>query len=139
MKTCRDGAPVLTNYATENVWRINDWQMGVTEGGSSGSPLFNENGHLIGQLWRGSAACSGTNDNGGYDEYGRFDVSWDAGTTVATRLREWLDPSNTGEVIIDQFENLDSINIFSIKKAGRKKAILVDPTTQLSPVFLANS
>ena len=103
MKTCRDGAPVLTNYATENVWRINDWQMGVTEGGSSGSPLFNENGHLIGQLWRGSAACSGTNDNGGYDEYGRFDISWDAGTTVATRLREWLDPSNTGEVIIDQY------------------------------------
>jgi lysyl endopeptidase len=103
MKTCRDGSPVLTNYTTENVWRINDWEMGVTEPGSSGSPLFNENGRIVGQLWRGSAACSGTNDNGGFDEYGRFDTSWDAGTTIATRLREWLDPSNTEELFIDQY------------------------------------
>ncbi len=103
MKTCKDGAPVLTNYATENVWRINDWEMGVTEPGSSGSPLFNENGRIIGQLWRGSAACSGTTDNSGYDEYGRFDVSWDAGTTVASRLKEWLDPANSGELTIDQY------------------------------------
>lgn len=103
MKTCRDSSPVLTNYATENVWRINDWEMGVTEPGSSGSPLFNENGRIVGQLWRGSAACNGTSDNGGFDEYGRFDTSWDAGTTATSRLRDWLDPSNSGVLTIDQY------------------------------------
>src|SRR5690606_13673141 len=30
----------------------------------------------------GSAACSGTNDNGGYDIYGRFGVSWVNGVST---------------------------------------------------------
>ncbi len=104
MKTCRDSNPVSTDYAsTGKVWRINDWEMGVTEGGSSGSPLYNNQGHIIGQLWRGSAACSGTNDNGGYDEYGRLNVSWDAGGTASTQLKDWLDPTNSGVTVLDSY------------------------------------
>src|SRR5690606_27422856 len=45
---------------------------GTTEPGSSGSGLWNQNGHLIGQLYGGQASC-GNNVN---DYYGRFDVSW---------------------------------------------------------------
>lgn len=82
------------------VWFINDWEVGVTQGGSSGSPLFNQSGRLIGQLAGGQAACIGTVNNGLYDYYGRMGVSWDYGATPDKRLKDWLDPGNTGILIV---------------------------------------
>ena len=77
--------------------RITDWDQGTTEGGSSGSPLFDQNGRIIGQLHGGFAAC-GNNDS---DWYGRFSVSWTGGGTSASRLRDWLDPSNSGAGVLN--------------------------------------
>ncbi len=82
--------------ANTNVWLIDNWEYGVTEGGSSGSPLINQNDQIIGVLSAGSAQCFGTTDNGGFDIYGRLDRNWITGTTPAQRLRDWLDPQNTG-------------------------------------------
>jgi hypothetical protein len=115
----KDGGVYRTtdNDGTD-VWRIEDWDLGVTEGGSSGSGLFNETGHLIGTLYGGSAACSGTNDNGGYDVYGRFDVAWDYGSTVSSRLSDWLDPSNSGIEILDQYPTLQTYDIDARASAG---------------------
>lgn len=84
-----------------NFWRINNWDQGVTEPGSSGSPLFDQNKRVIGVLSAGTAACAGLTDNNGYDIYGRFGIAWDQGTTPATRLKEWLDPGNVGSITID--------------------------------------
>lgn len=67
----------------------------VTERGSSGSPLFDQNHRIIGQLHGGPSVCSGSQL---WDYYGSFDVSWTGGGTNATRLSNWLDPSNTGAV-----------------------------------------
>ncbi|MBD3348266.1 MAG: hypothetical protein GF400_03590, partial [Candidatus Eisenbacteria bacterium] len=52
--------------------RVIDWDDGTTEPGSSGSPLFNQNHHVVGQLHGGYAACG--NDES--DWYGRLSVSW---------------------------------------------------------------
>ncbi|WP_225036504.1 T9SS type A sorting domain-containing protein [Winogradskyella sp. SM1960] len=93
---------------TTQMWGINDWELGVTEGGSSGSGLFNENGHLIGMLSGGTASCSGTNDNGGFDLYGRFGVAWDYGPTASSRLKDWLDPGNTGLNFVDVYPQLQT-------------------------------
>lgn len=123
-KTCRDdnGATrFVTSFngnPTTQMWRIADWDLGVTEGGSSGSGLFNENGHLIGMLSGGSAACSGTTDNGGFDVYGRFGVAWDFGATTSSRLKEWLDPSNTGAVVLDFYPPLETYDIDARVSAG---------------------
>ncbi len=92
------------------MWRIADWDLGVTEPGSSGSPLFDQDGLIIGKLSGGSAACSGTNDNGGFDIYGRFGVSWDFGTTNATQLKFWLDPAGTNPVTLVQFPPLQTFD-----------------------------
>jgi len=107
MKVCReDQSPTertisFNGNATTEMWNIADWDLGVTEGGSSGSPLFDPSGRIIGQLAGGAAACTGTNDNNQFDVYGRFDVSWDFGTTNTTRLSNWLDPANTGAVTLN--------------------------------------
>lgn len=85
-------------------WRIPDWTQGVTEGGSSGSPLFDENKRIVGQLWRGAAACSGTVDNGRQDDYGRLDASWDDAGGASKRLKDWLDPANSGVITVNGFD-----------------------------------
>ncbi|WP_194850960.1 T9SS type A sorting domain-containing protein [Nonlabens antarcticus] len=79
-------------------WKVADWDYGVTEGGSSGSFLLNQDDQIIGQLAGGGAECLGTTDNGDPDFYGRFDVSWNSGLNASTRLRDWLDPSATGAI-----------------------------------------
>lgn len=75
---------------------------GVTEGGSSGSPIFtynNGNSRIVGKLSGGTSYCAQTN---GYDLYGKLSYSWtSAGTTNAMRLKPWLDPGNTGAMVLD--------------------------------------
>ncbi len=77
--------------------RITDWDVGTTEGGSSGSPLFDPNQRVVGQLHGGYAAC-GNDDS---DWYGRVSVSWNGGGTAATQLKAWLDPGATGATTLD--------------------------------------
>jgi subtilisin-like proprotein convertase family protein len=94
-----------TNYTHV---RVVDWDTGTTEGGSSGSPLFDQNERVVGQLHGGGAACG----NNSSDWYGSFAVSWDAGTNSSSRLRDWLDPNNTGtEVINGRWANDCSFSI----------------------------
>lgn len=100
-KICHEeDAPYHANQAGAAVWYIDEWEEGVTEGGSSGSPLFDQNHRIIGQLYGGYAACAGSQNNGDADWYGRFGVSWD-GSSSSTRLRDWLDPSNSGVTTLD--------------------------------------
>ncbi len=104
-KICFDeDAPSLNVNGGAQTWLINEWEDGVTEGGSSGSPLFNQNKRIIGQLYGGFAACAGSVNNGEADWYGRFGVSWDLGTSNSTRLSNWLDPLGTGTTTLDGFD-----------------------------------
>ena len=75
-------------------WSETENGHGVTEGGSSGSPLFNRERLIVGALTGGNSSCSHTDE---YDYFGKFSVSWDQnGTADANRLKPWLDPDNTG-------------------------------------------
>lgn len=56
------------------------WSSGVTAGGSSGSPLFNPQKQVIGQLYGGASSCSLQD---GIDEYGRFDRTYSS-------VSQWL-------------------------------------------------
>lgn len=72
---------------------------GVTEGGSSGSPLFNNNGNIIGTLTGGGSDCSATDQS---DYYGKFSYHWASnGTTSDKQLKPWLDPNNTNPTEIN--------------------------------------
>ncbi len=87
----------LTGYLSaapgdESHLRVADWDLGTTEPGSSGSPLFDPAHRIVGQLHGGYATCS----NDQPDWYGRLAVSWTGGGTAASRLRDWLDPENLG-------------------------------------------
>ncbi|HEY0066468.1 MAG TPA: trypsin-like peptidase domain-containing protein [Flavisolibacter sp.] len=73
-------------------WRA-DWSQGVTEPGSSGSPLYDQDHRIVGQLHGGPSYCGSSQL---WDFYGSFDQSWTGGGTSATRLSDWLDVTNTG-------------------------------------------
>lgn len=77
--------------------RVEDWDVGTTEPGSSGSPLFDQNHRVIGQLHGGYASCSSRTS----DWYGRFYTSWEGDGSPGTRLKDWLDPSKTGKMFTD--------------------------------------
>lgn len=82
-------------------WRISSWSDGTTtEPGSSGSPLFDPNKRIIGQLHGGSSACGNTLS----DWYGKLGVSWTGGGTSSTRLRDWLDPAGTNPMTLDGYD-----------------------------------
>ncbi len=67
---------------------------GVTEGGSSGSALFNSAGRIIGTLTGGGSSCS---NRTAPDSYGKMSYHWTSnGANSTLRLSDWLDPTNTG-------------------------------------------
>ncbi|MFN8178059.1 MAG: proprotein convertase P-domain-containing protein [bacterium] len=78
-------------------WKV-AWADGVTEPGSSGSGIWDPNHRLVGQLHGGGSACSSPTLP---DWYGRVSVSWNGGGTSSSRLKDWLDPLNTGVQTLD--------------------------------------
>jgi lysyl endopeptidase len=100
MKVSYDAEPVLRKPypgATASVYWQTDWNQGVTEKGSSGSALFNNEHKIIGQLRGGYSYCAGPNLK---DYYGAFDVSWIGSGTAASSLKDWLDPLKTGVTVL---------------------------------------
>jgi lysyl endopeptidase len=61
------------------------WTVGTTELFSSGSPLFNPNRQVIGQVDSGNGICPPN----GLTTYGRIFISWE-GNMPDRRLRDWL-------------------------------------------------
>lgn len=67
---------------------------GVTEGGSSGSPLFNQNKLIVGTLSGGSSSCEKPNLS---NIYGKLYYHWDRYSQADTaRMDIYLDPDKTG-------------------------------------------
>jgi hypothetical protein len=106
-KIAFDDAPAISSQgmgSTEanSTWTV-EWDRNTTtEGGSSGSPLFDQNHRIIGQLWGGGASCSNLSSP---DYYGRVHSSWEPANSNSTnQLKFWLDPNNSGAEFIDGYD-----------------------------------
>ena len=88
----------MSNKYFKVAWFTNP-NKGVTEQGSSGSPLFNANQLIIGTLTSGSSSCSNV---WGTDNYGRMYYHWNNNnaSNPSNKLQPWLDPDNTGTVYL---------------------------------------
>jgi len=96
------GTAVSALYSGKDTWNVN-WIDGVTEPGSSGSPLFDQNKRIIGQLYGGPSAC-GQSPGNLNDYFGKLSTSWNGAGTPTTRLKDWLDPVNSGTVTNDGWD-----------------------------------
>lgn len=111
--TCSERPPSEYHYL--------DWTIGITEGGSSGSPLFNENWEVVGQLY---GICRFANTTPGCDNpqdfntiYGKFATSY-ASSDMSVYLN-LITPD-------DPYEDNDDINSAPLLPAGQHELILVD-------------
>ncbi len=77
---------------TVDAWQIT-WNRGVTEAGSSGSGLWNQNHQLVGVLSGGEASCSTPKEP---DYFARLERAWTANAAASGQLKAHLDPINTG-------------------------------------------
>jgi PKD repeat protein len=96
------GTPAGSHWRV--VWASTTSGHGVTEPGSSGSPIFNQNRRIVGDLSGGSSYCNSVQPGGQTqpDYYGKFSYSWQSnGSTNNRRLSPWLDPGNTGSTTLN--------------------------------------
>lgn len=80
-------------YRDNGHWKVNTWEEGITEGGSSGAAIFNDKTQFLGALSGGAASCSYPRN----DYFYRFDLAWDAPTNSDATLSQWLD-SNQSDI-----------------------------------------
>jgi hypothetical protein len=103
-----DGA-LISNYGDGynefTHWWIDTWDVGTTEDGSSGSPLFNKEGLIIGDLSGGDASC----DFNFNDYYQQFSSSWNYFSDSTYQLKCWLDPKNSGIISLEGYQPYDTI------------------------------
>jgi PKD repeat protein len=92
-------------------WQV-VWDAGMTEGGSSGCPLYDQNKRVIGQNLGGIASqCE--NPQAVYKVFGKFSESWGYGGSSNNQLKDWLDPNNTNLVTLDGINDQTGIAPFA--------------------------
>ncbi|MBS4014378.1 MAG: T9SS type A sorting domain-containing protein [Bacteroidetes bacterium] len=103
-----DGETMATNSAWRVVWKQTASGHSVTEGGSSGSPIFNNNKQIVGSLTGGGATCTNLSSA---DYYGKFDYHWESnGTTNDKKLRPWLDPVGSNPITLNGYDPYNDDN-----------------------------
>jgi len=126
--------PLIFSYSgfDENAfWLIQKWEVGTTEPGSSGSPLFDPNHYVTGLLSGGSATCI----NPVTDYFCRLSEAWDNYPDSINQLKYWLDPDGLGQISIpgnDPARILqNSINIYPNPSSGDFTLELKDINKQI--------
>ncbi len=118
MKISKDNAsPVKAVFANIQCWKLNivpnaGGDYGTTNDHSSGGPYFSQDHKIFAQHFgidqTNSDDCLNTNKYGG-----AFWPSWDGDGTNQTRLKNWLDPSNTGAMTVNttSIASLPNVNL----------------------------
>ncbi|MDR3265989.1 MAG: trypsin-like serine protease, partial [Tannerella sp.] len=112
-------------------WRV-QWSptangRSVTYGGSSGSPIFNQDGLIVGTLTGGGSFC---NNPTAYDYYGKFSYHWDQHTDAQQHFKAYLDPDNTNTLVLNGYDPHEILNL------GEPEALAASDITSFS--FTAN-
>lgn len=80
------------NFETMVHWKVPAWTTGSTHGGSSGSPLFDKNGLVVGTLTGGTSECRNGAPNG--SDY--FTILYKSWKMDNSQLKTYLDPGDKG-------------------------------------------
>jgi hypothetical protein len=165
-----DSSPKKISTSTNNITSSNFWSgnpshwrivwtgtqsgHGVTEGGSSGSPLFDNNKLIIGTLSGGNSFCNSVSPNGqnAPDYYGKMSWSWDQNTgSQVIHLKSKLDPINTGQTVllgtyapcsatsVDEQQLANEISVFPNPTSGMVNVDLGEYSSKFNQIRVFNA
>lgn len=125
-------------------WMTTDNGKGVSEGGSSGSPLFNDYGYVVGHLTGGNTSCvdSGGFSPNGYDLFGKFSYSflWHDDNS-AENLFAWLDKGNSHLMFLPSIawpcNELPTTDEAEVKAVEKTIMVYPNPSRNLVHIDLA--
>ena len=83
---------VFNSMPANSAWKILQWDIGTTEGGSSGSPLFDQNKKVVGILTGGEAVC-GRSVN---DYFVKLSTCYNYSSLLYQQVKGWIDPAVSG-------------------------------------------
>lgn len=86
-------------FNNDSHWFVSRWAVGTTAGGSSGSPLFDKDGLIIGALSGGMSTC--TSPMG--DDYWALSAAWESSISLEN-LSAFLDPSSSGVSSLEAYD-----------------------------------
>jgi len=90
----------LTSSSNNNMLYVDAFDRGDMEPGSSGAPLFDPAHRVVGQLYGCVNHVPCNNPNPAPCWFGKLSFAWD-GPSSSERLRDWLDPDDTGVFWLD--------------------------------------
>ncbi|MBX2980828.1 MAG: T9SS type A sorting domain-containing protein [Flavobacteriales bacterium] len=139
----------FTTPATNSGWGVSSshWRVtwsatanghGVTEGGSSGSPLFDPNKRIVGTLTGGGSCCTLNGCGTGTsitapDYYGKMSYHWTNNPNTATqKLKVWLDPLSTNVTTLDG--SYSPCGIIGIEERAERPAPTVYPNPAMDRI-----
>lgn len=115
-------------------WTATNNGHGVTEGGSSGAPLFDDQHLIMGQLSGGGASCSAPTS---LDYYGKFSYSWNpSGSDSTGNLVHWLDPDNLDLITLTGLK--PNITYVHVNFSANPDTIIVGNTVDFTDLSTGN-
>ena len=120
-------------------WVRTSTNYGITEGGSSGSPLFNTDSRIVGTLTGGYSSCN-TPDNYKFDYYGKMSYHWESNGSLSSRqLKPWLDPDNLGYTMIGGADHNGVSSIHDLGSINSDIILYPNPTSSDLNIEIANN
>ena len=116
-----------SSYFKNGFWHVLKWENGVTEDGSSGGPLFDQNKQLVGTLTGGAANCTSPTN----DYFEKFALAWDHRKETSKQLKVWLDPQNSN------VEKLNGMSLYSGKDLCKPNTNFKDNDTYAAVPMLS--
>ena len=135
--------PVIATFQNlyeDGFWKVLQWDEGTTEGGSSGSPLFDQYHRAVGYLTGGEAVCG----NSVNDYFGRIDIAYDLNSEIYNSLEPWFDPANTGARFLDGRDPYEEIksDFDTVNNCGTSERFITEydlPATGYTTGFNSDS
>ncbi|MCL1943520.1 MAG: T9SS type A sorting domain-containing protein [Candidatus Azobacteroides sp.] len=113
----------------KELWFISAWDSGTTEGGSSGSPLFDGQLRVIGALTGGNSTCKSPIR----DYYWTLKKAWTYYPDADKQLKYWLDPIDSGATSLDGLNPYQNDSCLRISNMERNESFtnyqLANPET----------
>lgn len=106
-------------------WQVRYDGNSVTQGGSSGSPIFNQNGLIVGTLTGGLTYCTNKLQ---YDFFGKMGYHFDQLADDSMQMKKYLDPINEGTLYLRGYDPNNPLGIEDPVVDNSPQELVVFPT-----------